>query len=513
MKNLKCIVRFFLASLLLVGYVSCKPKEPEIPVTPPQSPDEKEKEKEEELTTYRYVNQFLFDALSVYYLWIDDPSVSTKMNMWNETDEPIAKVKSVKYSADRWTMCTADYDSFTSSTSGVETTYGYDVTLYWADANHTAVCGIVTFVYADSPAEKAGLKRGDVVMKVNGKTLGAETYVDIVNNEMFNSSSCKLDLYDGRSLDLTSIKMYEDPILVHKVIDLGAKKVGYLCYVSFTLRSIPQLIDVFREFKNSGVTDVVLDLRYNGGGYIETEEAMASMLAPEKDVLSSALYQTSVWNKANGRDSSFFRTDFTYETSTGSRSKISTKGSNVSSEKTVNIYAIMTGGSASASESILVGLIPYMDVTIVGEQSYGKYCSGVMLGAVDWYSDNIEVYRKYYGSKFDKYADYAKNWGAYIMYARFADKDGNTPCMPDGFAPEVEARDDPEDETPLGDPEEKMLKVVLGLINGEAPAALPSTKATALDNRKMEFQHRPANFGMHISGKIPPEKDLKPCLE
>lgn len=513
MKNLKCIVRFFLASLLLVGYVSCKPKGPEIPVTPPQDPDEKEKEKQEELTTYRYVNQFLFDALSVYYLWIDEPSVSSKMETWAQTDEPISKVQSIKYFADRWTMCTDDYKSFTSSVDGVETTYGYDITLFWADTQHTAVCGIVTFVYADSPAEKAGLKRGDVVMKVNGKSLTADTYVNIVNNEMFNSSSCKLGLYDGRSLDLTSIKMYEDPVLVSKVIDLGAKKVGYLCYVSFTLRSIPQLIDVCKEFKAAGVTDVVLDFRYNGGGYIETEEALASMLAPEEDVLNEALYQTSVWNKDNGQDSSFFRTSFTYEKETGERAKISTKGCNVSSGKKVNIYAIMTGGSASASESILVGLMPYLNVTIVGEQSYGKYCSGMIQNAVEWFDYNKDVYKKYYGSEFSNYSKYADNWGAYIMYARFADKYGNTPCMPDGFAPEVEARDDPEDETPLGDPEEKMLKVVLGLINGEAPAALPSTKATALDNRKMEFQHRPANFGMHISGKIPPVKDLKPCLE
>ena len=513
MKNLNRIGRFFLASLLLVGYVSCKPKGPEIPVTPPQNPDEKEKQKQEQLTKYRYVNQFLFDALSVYYLWIDDPSVTSKMNTWSETDEPIAKVQSVKYSADKWTMCTDDYDSFNSSVAGVETTYGYDITLYWADSQHTAVCGIVTFVYADSPAEKAGLKRGDVIMTVNGKTLTADTYVDIVNNEMFNSSSCKLGLYDGRNLDLTSIKMYEDPVLVSKVFDLGAKQVGYLCYVSFTLRSIPRLIDVCKEFKAAGVTDVILDLRYNGGGYIETEEALASMLAPEEDVLNGALYQTSVWNKTNGQDSSFFRTNFTNETSTGDYSKISTKGSNISSGKKVNIYAIMTGGSASASESILVGLIPFMNVTIVGEQSYGKYCSGTMLSAVDWYTGNIEVYRKYYGSKFDEYSKYADNWGAYIMYARFADKDGNTPCMPDGFAPDVEARDNPEDPTLLGDPKEQMLSVVLGLIEGKAPAALPSTKASVLADRKLEIQHRPANFGMHISNKISPVRELKQCLE
>lgn len=508
MKNLKCIVRFFLASLLLVGYVSCKSKDPEIP-----EQDEKEKQKEEQLTTYRYINQFLYDALSVYYLWIDEPTVISKMETWAQTDEPISKVQSIKYSADRWTMCTDDYKSFTSSVAGVETTYGYDITLYWADAQHTAVCGIVTFVYADSPAEKAGLKRGDVVMKVNGKSLTADTYVNIVNNEMFNSSSCKLDLYDGRNLSLTSIKMYEDPVLVHKVIDLGTKKVGYLCYVSFTLRSIPRLIDVCKEFKAAGVTDVVLDLRYNGGGYIETEEAFASMLAPEEDVLNESLYQTSVWNKDNGQDSSLFRTDFTYENETGGRSKISTKGCNVSSGKKVNIYAIMTGGSASASESILVGLMPYLNVTIVGEQSYGKYCSGMMQNAVEWFDYNKDVYKKYYGSEFSKYTKYADNWGAYIMYARFADKYGNTPCMPDGFVPDYEVNDDPEDVAPLGNPNEKMLKFVLDLIKGETPAALPSTKAAALESRKMEFQHRPANFGIHISNKVYPAKNLKTYCE
>ena len=78
----------------------------------------------------------------------------------------------------------------------------------------------------------------------------------------------------------------------------------------------------------------------------------------------------------------------------------------------------MTGDSASASESLLVGLMPYMDVKIFGQQSYGKYCSGIMYSAKDWYKDYDEVLDEDQ-RKLGK--QYAAKWGIYVMVGRYAD--------------------------------------------------------------------------------------------
>ena len=71
---------------------------------------------------------------------------------------------------------------------------------------------------------------------------------------------------------------------------------------------------------------------------------------------------------------------------------------------------------------------------------------------------------------------YAKNWGIYVMIGRYADRDGNTPCMPDGFIPDIEVYDNPLDGYQLGDPNETMLKTVLTLAGYEYPAEPASVK-------------------------------------
>ena len=76
---------------------------------------------------------------------------------------------------------------------------------------------------------------------------------------------------------MNAVEMYEDPILCDSIYDINGKKVGYLAYSSFDLASIPQLVEISKKFKAEGVKELILDLRYNGGGYVITESAMASM--------------------------------------------------------------------------------------------------------------------------------------------------------------------------------------------------------------------------------------------
>ena len=122
--------------------------------------------------TLRYVNEFTYNVMNVYYLWVDE--IQDKLKEWTYSDDPQKKVKEVRYKdaaendIDRWTQVTDDYESFVSSIEGVSTTYGYEMTLYYADEAKENVVAAVEYVYADSPAALAGLRRGDIIEKVDG---------------------------------------------------------------------------------------------------------------------------------------------------------------------------------------------------------------------------------------------------------------------------------------------------------------------------------------------------------
>jgi len=412
--------------------------------------------------TRYYANIFAYQCLKTYYLWVDE--VADAMDGWMTNEEPIAKVKSVRYKdesgkdIDRWTMLTDDIASVQGTVSGVSTTYGADVCLYYYDQAKTTVCMVVRYCSAGSPAEKAGLKRGDVVTKINGKAIPADGWEDLVYDQFFYASSCTLGMNDGREVSLKAVEMYEEPVYLWKTFDCGGKKVGYLIYNRFTLDSCEKLIEACSALKAEGITELILDMRYNPGGYVYAEYTLASMLAPAADVENNSVFELSVYNKtlseAFGEKQILFESS--YKFSSGGKSyEFDTKEANLGITK---IYAILTGGSASASESLLVGLGPYVDIEIIGEQSSGKYCTGILYPATSWfddYKDNLKLTDYTNGKK------YLANWGMYVMISRYADKNGETPCMPDGFTPDIESSDNPTEEWQLGDEREAMLRVAL----------------------------------------------------
>lgn len=423
---------------------------------------------EETLKVYRYAHTFAAGRMNLYYLW--QAEIEKDLKAWKETEEPIEKVYDIRYKnaqgkdIDRWTMLTDDFSSFYNSVSGTEKTAGFDFVFYYLDSSHTSLCAVVNFVYPDSPAAKAGLKRGDVIEKVNGAAIPYPSYTDAYY-AMVGGNKFTVGLYSsGKTLTIEPVEMYLDPVLITKVFDCGSKKVGYLHYTSFTLDSCEELISACKAFKEEGISELIVDLRYNGGGFAITEQVIASMLAPEKVVANQEVLSTEVFNskltqyyKQNNYDTNtYFSTD--YDLSTGGKSYVfTTSGANLNLDK---LYFIISSGTASASEALIGDLVPYMPVVLLGGQTHGKYCSGLMLSAEDYWEENANQLGGSFTANAKKYTD---NWGLYLMYSRFADKNGETLCMPDGIVPDQEVDDDPLDGYQLGDPEETMLKETLKL--------------------------------------------------
>ena len=438
-----------------------------------QLPDEYDRLDDETKLQRKYVNTFAWNVMDEYYLWRDE--IAPAMERWQNWEEPIRKVADIRYKdaagkdIDRWTMLTDDFASLVGGVSGHTRTFGMDFVLYYADQTHTRICAVVTYTYDASPAAAAGLKRGDVILTVDGLEMRPNSYQTIVRDRLLGGGTVKLGLSDGRSATITAVDMYEDPVHTVRILERpDGKKVGYLHYTSFTLDSCEDLVVVFRQFVEAGIDDLVLDLRYNGGGYLVTEEVLASMLAPVSVVEAGEILFQEVYNAKlaaeNPDEPTPFETGFTFRNK-GALQVISTVGANPDLPR---LYVLATESSASASESLVCSLRPYMDVVLVGEQTSGKYCAGYLLEAKDWYDS---VKKSLGESEYERALPYVDNWGIYVMYSRYADCNGVTLSMPDGIAPDIPAEDDPMDGFALGDPGETMLAVALRLIDGRTRSA------------------------------------------
>lgn len=168
------------------------------------------------------------------------------------------------------------------------------------------------------------------------------------------------------------------------------------------------------------------------------QEAVSSKKVFEKEIYNS--YLSEIYQKQGESLETRFTTEFNYPEV---EVNASTKDANIGLKK---IYGLIGSGSASASEALLGGLMPYTNVRLIGTQTHGKYCTGWMLSAEDMY---------------EKCPQELKNWGIYVMVSIYQNADGKTPCMPDGLIPDIQIEDDPIQAYQIGDVNEPLLKQAL----------------------------------------------------
>lgn len=488
----------FMSGCLFLG--ACADKNKEIPDL--QTKDRIERNGERTTSDEIFwANQFAQEILGSYYIWNQEIAKDLQKLDPNTNQDPIKTVSEIKYHEgnkviDKWTSLIKNMHQFQEEVSGINTTYGFQPITYMLKEASNECVSAIAYVYKNSPAAKAGLKRGDLIYKVNGKQLTTDNLSTLFESSSVTLSLAKLDVSDGKrvitpenkDIQLTAVQMYEDPILLDSIYVVGDKKVGYLAYSSFDLNSIPQLVEISKKFKAQGVTELILDFRYNGGGYVLTENAMASMYAPQEAVDAKKLFEIEKYNKEmtqinkeeGNNGETLFTTEYKFKDTSGRAVNISTKGANIGINK---VYGLITKNSASASEALLGGLMPYMDVELIGQPSHGKYCTGWMISAEDAYKQTPKA---------------IKDWGIYVMVSIYQNAAGNTPCMPDGLQPTVEAADDPMYPTQLGDVDEAMLKTALTRA-GKRYVEPKSRSRRSVTNYLQEIEGpRSASFGKRI---------------
>lgn len=344
----------------------------------------------ESVTLDNEINDFIWKGLNHWYFWQGDVADLADSKDDNENDyhtylngfdSPKSLFDDLIYTqADDFSWYIEDVDEQLNSFRGITKSFGLNLGfLVRVNENSDDVVIYVTYVTPDSPAAEAGIKRGDLIYRVDGVNMTATNY-QVVNN-IFSNEAVSIGLGtiangqltpSGEDISLSAIELTTNPIHYSNVLEIQGKKIGYLVYTGFKSTFNGELNDVFGNFKTENIDELVLDLRYNGGGSILTSALLASMIygeaTAEQDVFAALRYNA----KRNPTESftfPFLDEVYLYDKATSEFS--GTTGMNRLSNVS-KLYVIASTRTASASEMIINGLRPYIDVEIIGETTVGK---------------------------------------------------------------------------------------------------------------------------------------------
>jgi C-terminal processing protease CtpA/Prc len=323
--------------------------------------------------------------------------------------------------------------------------------------SETKVVGAVQYVSADSPAADSAIKRGDLIVAVDGTLLNVDNYYELMGHTTatysFGDWNGTTVVPNGREVTLTAVQLDQNPVSHSEIIEYQEFKIGYLAYTQFTFglqdEWFEALNTVFESFISAGVTDVVVDLRYNRGGYGYVAEYIASTLGPKSISENEDIFLEQVWNDAYTQFWKDYDLDGNGEPDGVNSSQLVIRFPG--SELNLNlskIYFLTADLTASASEALMIGLYPYMDVVQVGGTTYGK-CYG------SWtIPDSADPPRH--------------NWAMQPIVFKYANAEGFTDFI-SGIDPDIEVRDNLLEAEPFGSIQDPHLAAALEQITGVSP--------------------------------------------
>ncbi len=315
----------------------------------------------------------------------------------------------------------------------------------------------VLYVETGSPAAIAGISRGDQITSIDSVSINATTTSDIatLNNGIFPIVSSKTTLFGlqtagaatPRNVTVTSSQTITvTPVALTKTFTAGTQTVGYLVLNSFSINSAEQqLASAVTQLKAANINELVLDLRYNGGGYLDISNQLAWMIGDS--TLSGKVYERTVCNDKNPF-SICNSSDLFQQTSTG----FSLPAGQVLPQLGMKrVFVLTSASTCSASESVINGLAPFMQVIRIGNTTCGKPYGFFYLSNCG----TSYAAMQFKGANAVGFGDYA-----------------------DGFTPTCKVADDLSKQR--GDASESMLSAALGYVQSGACPAPVSPKTIAL---------------------------------
>ena len=431
----------------------------------------KDKEEEEEIARKIEVSSWIYDWMKEVYFW--NETFPSGINIKSKTDPEAFFYELVYEAEDKWSYITDDSKTLQASLSGVPVSMGYSPA-FGISSNSNRVFILVEYVYPNSPASDAGLKRGDIIITINGAAMDSTNYY-----EQFSQSSYTVGLgtYSngtisdaGITLSMTAALIVADPTIFDTVFASSDKRIGYMVYTEFITGDDNQYLEslnlVFDKFNSYDITDLIIDLRYNPGGQMEASNYLASSVAPLSVVNNSSTFVTFLYNDD--------LQDYLESTEgSNSESLLSRFAANAHNMDLSHVYFLTTKATASASEMLIMGLEPYMEVTVIGEATYGKYTGS-------WLIYDFDTPPRH-------------NWAIMPIVMKYANAEGFTDFLT-GLSPDYAMEDNLIAARPFGDTQDPMLSTALEMITGSTFKSARSTEGPGLKLLDSEMKRMKRNL-------------------
>ena len=274
---------------------------------------------------------------------------------------------------------------------------------------------------------------------INRQQLTDTNYLSLISLDSYEIGLATLNdetiVPTGERIELVKQEYTEDPIYIAETLEIEGQKIGYLMYNAFTRDFDTSLNSVFAQFKAEGIADLILDLRYNGGGSVETAVDLSSMITGQ---FNNQLFANEFWNDDRQN---------VYANPILFNDKIVT-GELINSLNLNKVYILTTSSSASASELVINCLKPYIEVKQLGGPTRGKYQASFLL-----YDAPAPNFSK-------SQANPGHNYAMLPLVFKTSNRDGNTD-YDDGLFPDIPLNEDYTNLGILGDINEPLLAAAI----------------------------------------------------
>ena len=403
------------------------------------------------------IKNFIWRAMNNMYLYkADVPELADsrfetqqELNEFLETfSSPEALFEALLSDEDRFSVLTSDYKALEKALDGIRLSNGMQYGLMRYSEGSSEVLGYVRYVLPGTSAERQGLQRGDLFNTVDGQQLTVENFGRLLEPVSYTIGLAQIEedviFSTGETVSLQKEEYASNPLALAKLIETEKGNVGYLLYNAFTSTYDAVLNDAFGMFKAEGITDLIVDLRYNSGGSVETAKDLASMITGQ---FKGEIFYTRHYNED-------YQAVFEATDPEGLVSRFNSEinnGAAINSLGLSKVYVLTTARTASASELLINSLEPYIDVVQIGERTTGKFQASTTL------YDSHDLRRRG--------ASLSHTYALQPLIYKTVNAAGVTDYV-NGLPPDIEISENVRDLGELGSIDEPFLRVALNDILG-----------------------------------------------
>ncbi|WP_340063901.1 S41 family peptidase [Ascidiimonas aurantiaca] len=446
------------------------------------------------------VQDFIWKSMNYWYLWQEDVEdladdrfrnndeyesflsrFSSPQSLFFNLCNQHINVVGESAAIDRFSFITDDYVELLNSQQGVFKSNGVEFGLGRITGT-TNVFGYVRYIIPGSDAATKNIQRGDAFTGVDGQTLTLDNYVNLLfgSNDTYTLNMADISggviTPNSREVSLTKQELTENPVLISTHFDVNGTKIGYVMYNAFTSNFDDELNDAFGQLKSARVTELVLDLRYNPGGSVNSSAALASMITGQ---FNGDLFLKGVWN-SNVQNRVARNTEFPSQVN----------GSAINSLNLTKVYILALNSSASASELVINGLEPHINVIHIGDVTTGKNEFSITL----FDAPNADLrYRPRNFNEINPNHTYAVQ----PLVGRNENSIGDSDYT-SGLVPDIELKEDLSNLGVLGSQNEPLLARAIQEITGTISRSLISTPVIPIKEITNSKMFKPTKDNMYI---------------